>query len=415
MNHRALSWPGRALAAFGTAGLLAVAFAADTAAAAAAAPAVTRAAAPAVLSSAAPSAGAPQTSDLSGVAATSARNAWAVGFRYDGSADQTLIEHWNGRSWRQARSPDPGGAGAEANKQLLGVAATSARNAWAVGSYSDGTVSRMLILHWNGRSWKHVPSNFPGCLGAGDGLSGVTATSSTNAWAVGTATGCGLGEKVTVILHWNGRSWREVTSPNSGFLAGTYLRGVAAVSARNAWAVGFYGTGGPLRPLIVHWNGKSWKQVASPGPIDADIGLGGVAAVSAKNAWAAGLATAGTLGSSQGLIFHWNGKSWRQAPSPSRIGEGLYAVAAIPGRTAWAVGFLATSSNPEQTLAERWTGTSWKQAVSPSPGPGPHVDGFQSVAIVPGGGAWAVGAYDDGATLKALIERWNGKSWRTER
>lgn len=37
---------------------------------------------------------------LAGVAATSARNAWAVGHRYDGRSDQTLIKRWNGKSWR---------------------------------------------------------------------------------------------------------------------------------------------------------------------------------------------------------------------------------------------------------------------------------------------------------------------------
>jgi len=31
------------------------------------------------------------------------------------------------------------------------VAATSATNAWAVGSYNTGTANQTLILHWNGR------------------------------------------------------------------------------------------------------------------------------------------------------------------------------------------------------------------------------------------------------------------------
>lgn len=46
---------------------------------------------------------------------------------------------------------------------LLGVAATSATNVWAVG-YTDGG-GKTLIVHWNGTSWKwaaascrHAPS-----------------------------------------------------------------------------------------------------------------------------------------------------------------------------------------------------------------------------------------------------------------
>jgi len=34
--------------------------------------------------------------------------------------------------------------------QLFGVAATSARNAWAVGADENGTI----LQHWNGTTWK---------------------------------------------------------------------------------------------------------------------------------------------------------------------------------------------------------------------------------------------------------------------
>ncbi len=441
MNRRALLWPSRALAAVGAAGLIAAAASPAVAAparsavspvAGAALPSplaqmalpspLAQMALPSPLTGATPhSAGTrsaaqapalPRPSDLSAVAATSASNAWAVGFHYDGRSDQTLIERWNGMSWHQVISPDPGGSAQGASNQLNGAAATSARNAWAVGSWSDGTRSRMLILHWNGRSWRQQPSHSPGCLKDNDGLYSVTATSSTNAWAVGSATSCVFGDKITVIFHWNGTSWHEVTSPDPGLFHDNYLRGVTATSARDAWAVGFYFDGGPMLPLIVHWNGKSWTQVPCPDPIDADTGLAGVAATSATNAWAAGLAATGSLSSSEPLIFHWNGKSWTRSPAQDRSGEGLSAVTARPGRTPWAVGFHATASNPEQTLAERWNGTSWKPAASSNPGPSPHVDGLQGVALIPGGGAWAVGFYDNGSTLKALIEHWNGRSWR---
>src|SRR5215469_5006693 len=81
---------------------------------------------------------APPSGALYGVAATSATNAWAVGYRFNGTTRQTLVERWNGTSWAQEKSPNPGG---NANDNwLLGVSALSARNAWAVGFYSDGTL-----------------------------------------------------------------------------------------------------------------------------------------------------------------------------------------------------------------------------------------------------------------------------------
>ncbi len=75
-----------------------------------------------------------------------------------------------------------------------------------------------------------------------------------NAWAVGGVFAAGAGHPL--IEHWNGGSWRLVPSPAP---AGSVLYGVAATSARNAWAVGTIRTGPPrahLTPLIVHWNGK---------------------------------------------------------------------------------------------------------------------------------------------------------------
>jgi hypothetical protein len=74
---------------------------------------------------------------LHGVAATSACNAWAVGFDFNGSADQTLIEHWSGKAWKVQPSPNPGGPGDQ--NELSEVAATSSTNAWAVGYYNNGT------------------------------------------------------------------------------------------------------------------------------------------------------------------------------------------------------------------------------------------------------------------------------------
>ena len=87
-------------------------------------------------------------------------------------------------------------------------------------------------------------------------LGGVAATSASNAWAVGT-TGSNTAAK-TMIVRWNGTAWTRVPSPTPG--GGTILRGVAATSATNAWAVGYSGSGiGPTNTVILRWNGKTWK------------------------------------------------------------------------------------------------------------------------------------------------------------
>jgi hypothetical protein len=76
------------------------------------------------------------------------------------------------------------------------VAATSARNAWAVGSVA---FNKTLIIRWNGTAWKHVPSPTYGQLSE---LLGVAATSAGNAWAVG------WDLKGLILQHWNGTAWK---------------------------------------------------------------------------------------------------------------------------------------------------------------------------------------------------------------
>ncbi|MHB1877239.1 MAG: beta propeller repeat protein, partial [Streptosporangiaceae bacterium] len=106
------------------------------------------------------------------MAATSPGNAWALGFTTATKTRETLIFHWNGRAWKRVANPGPAGA------SVYAVAATSARNAWMVGSTGSG---KILILHWNGRAWKRVASPSPGHAF----LNAVAATSARNAWAVG--------------------------------------------------------------------------------------------------------------------------------------------------------------------------------------------------------------------------------------
>ena len=49
-------------------------------------------------------------------------------------------------------SPNPGGS--SAFNELFGVAAVSASDAWAVGSYYNGTKEKTLVERWNGKAWQ---------------------------------------------------------------------------------------------------------------------------------------------------------------------------------------------------------------------------------------------------------------------
>src|SRR5262245_51946158 len=73
---------------------------------------------------------------LQSVSAASATDVWAVGFHDVDEVSSTLIEHWNGRFWSLVESPRLGGQG---GSQLDGVSALSASDAWAVGNYYTGS------------------------------------------------------------------------------------------------------------------------------------------------------------------------------------------------------------------------------------------------------------------------------------
>ena len=233
---------------------------------------------------------------LAAVTVTSATDAWAVGL--DGPAgNQGIIEHWNGKAWTAMRSPVPTG-------NLDSVTATSASDVWAAGYSGNSTVSHALVLHWNGTAWRRVSAPDP----AGNGIFyGVAAASASDAWVVSGAAQKALGVNKTVIEHWNGTAWTRVPSANPK-PGGGVLTGVSAASATDAWAVGIdEDFAFSFEIVIEHWDGTAWTLVNSP---VTDGGLYGVTALSARDAWAIGGDTGGAL------IEHWNGTRWSATTVP---------------------------------------------------------------------------------------------------
>src|SRR6476660_2307681 len=84
-------------------------------------------------------------------------------------------------------------------------------------------------------------------------LNGMSARTSTDAWAVGFTLPSGYRVRQPLYEHWNGSAWSVVSGPGLG------LNGVADLSPANAWAVGIRGT-------VEHWNGTAWSNVAVPSP-----------------------------------------------------------------------------------------------------------------------------------------------------
>jgi hypothetical protein len=317
---------------------------------------------------------------LHGVAVLSACDAWAVGVERgsDGKA-KTLIEHWNGSSWKLVVSPSPGGD----HGLLASVRGTSPTNIWAVGTSISGTVPNALIFHWNGHVWKQVSSPDPGS--AFSELRGVRAVSATDAWAVGDD-GSSTVVLHNLIMHWNGHAWRKVSIPDLG--PESVLTGVAATSGSDVWAVGDSVTNSTANTVILHWNGRKWRHVASPDPGSFNE-LDAVAATSPTNAWAVGDSSE-SKSPSHTLVLHWNGHKWSHVASPNAggpaAGNVLNGVTATSAKNAWTVGSFGNSN-----LILRWNGARWARVPSPDIGR----DELLAVAAGSASNAWAVGDFSD--------------------
>jgi hypothetical protein len=87
--------------------------------------------------------------NFNAVAAVPGGTAWAVGSASfpSGVSSATIVARWTGKAWAKVASPTLASGG-----QLSAVAATSTKSAWAVGFTGVGT-QKTLILHWNGKSW----------------------------------------------------------------------------------------------------------------------------------------------------------------------------------------------------------------------------------------------------------------------
>src|SRR5215472_17420614 len=124
--------------------------------------------------------------------------------------------------------PGRGLSGLPKDSALLGVAAVSASDAWAVGTVASGRRFLALIMHWNGTNWRRWPVT--AAVKTQD-LRGVAAASARDVWAVGSRADSAEGPQPS-ILHWNGSTWTPVPTPR--LWAPAELKAVAVVSATDA-------------------------------------------------------------------------------------------------------------------------------------------------------------------------------------
>jgi len=339
-----------------------------------------------------PNISATNNNQLLGVAAVSDNDVWAVGWAQDPNGPpfvkRTLIQHFDGNAWNIVRSPNPRN---DTNSQLHAVSAVSANDVWAVGSSHDGRLpSKTLIEHWDGVQWSIVPSPSPDSQL--NELRAVAALSANDVWAAGYRGGTELPLE-TFILHWDGASWREVKSPNTGGGA-NQLFSITAISAQDIWAVG--NAGGA--PLAMHWNGNEWSVF----PMQVRSGLSterltGISGAGSNDVWAVGEGRGIFTNQLFATIRHWDGTRWTEkvcrAASSSNPPDGyegggadayFTGVSAAASNSVWAVGVQGAGP-----MILHWDGRAWTTVTHPRAFPNAAV--LRAVATSKGGSAWSAG------------------------
>jgi hypothetical protein len=289
--------------------------------------------------------------ELYGVSCASASACTSVGSAFDtaGSRDVNLAEAWNGKIWRVQAIPNPKGA---TNSTLYALSCTSASACTAVGVYDNAAgFPRAMAERWNGKAWRiqAIPQPAKRTWFFGVSCSGARACT-----AVGYRNN-GTGDAQPFAEAWNGTQWRALTVPLPHGAPGGAFSAVSCTSPSACTATGTsFSASGPT--LAERWNGKDWRIQSTPNPANyrtsfGEVALDGVSCTSARACTASGEYSPG--GTAAYFLEAWNGKSWRlvTAPVPVDFVSGTLLGMSCHCRRCTAVGAWAGGPIAQATLA----------------------------------------------------------------
>lgn len=275
---------------------------------------------------------------LSGIACPSTTDCWAVG-EYYGPGDIPLLEHYDGSDWTIVAGPS-GGTPPLYQASLYGVTCVSSSDCWAVGTGAD----LPLVEQFNGSTWSIVPSQQAGNASEADTLAAVSCSSADSCWAVGAQDYNDISNPVTgqpLIESYSGSSWTVVQSPKLRTQTQNQLASVSCPQANACWAVGGLGQLDrhkheidSAEPLIEKLSQGSWQLVedkASGGGF-----LSGVSCPTESSCFSVGVT------GSKGIVDSLSGSHWASSTGVAELQ--LSRISCLNGSGCWAVGRASNSS-----------------------------------------------------------------------
>ena len=244
---------------------------------------------------------------------------------------KTGIYRWDGTAWITTTPPNPPGMIDWSNFTPYDLDLYSGTDGWVVGAGG-------LIAHWDGKAWRQVSSPVTTPLYTVDIITPL------DVWAAGEE-----------MIHWDGTQWQKVVASN---LSSTnWLTHIAMISDESGWGISNTGQ--------LQWDGQSWTQVTLPGAVRPMPQLrsgtgdnGDLEFASLQSGW---------LTTSTEDIYHWNGQGWSLVETPLLSGlylpesrRSYHAVSVTSDTDAW---FAAR----QEGFIVHWNGTGWESFRLPIP------------------------------------------------
>jgi hypothetical protein len=238
--------------------------------------------------------------------------------------------------------------------------------------------------------------------GSNDMLS-VAAVGARDAWAVGYVCPqqCGPSSDSTLVEHWAGARWRTIPPPpGTGLLIPPTV--ISASSAANVWV---FGDTVGLTTRVSRWDGSRWASFRFPGQVRTYA----AAVFSRTDVWAFGELFHPSSASSRPYVVRFTGRRWLPVPSPLVPQD----ASAVAPNVIWTVGTLTGPG--EVWAAAHWNGSRWRTLRFPPLPPAVRKRaeiGNASIEAYSARDAWVdIGLTTGVAPDGIIVLHWNGQAW----
>jgi hypothetical protein len=285
-----------------------------------------------------------QAAEITSVAAISPSDVWVFGSSNFSSEPSVGAWHYNGRTWARA------GGIADA---IYRASALSAGNIWAITVSPRGG----SVVHYQGSAWSEVPA--ADSVLANTQLNDVLAASPGNIWVSGT-TPADAADGRLVLAHWNGKSWKRFVAP----WPVQQTERFTTDGARGIWIPVVTGGDSPATWILHLSRTGKWTRTEIPAGRYAGVGVGDLALIpGTTTVWGAGglVTTAGgdaAIWDHGVLIDHLAARERRPAAdNPVVIGRGVIRVYMTLGNRTivWVYLTAHRDTCPAGTRLPRWS------------------------------------------------------------